>query len=103
MAAVLVGPRGLTADQAEVGLVHQGGGLEGLAGLLLRELPRGELAELVVDQGQELLGRLRVAVLDGREDARDVVHRPWPLGTGVSRPRLDPEPRRSDRPAARPG
>ena len=36
---------------------------------------RGQLAKLVVDQRQELLGGLRIAVLDGREDARDVVHR----------------------------
>ena len=54
--------------------MDQGGGLERLAGLLLRQLLGGQLAQLVVDQRQELLGRLRVALLDGREDAGHVVH-----------------------------
>ena len=62
-------------DQPEVRLVDQGRGLERLAGLLLRQLLGGQLAQLVVDQRQELLGRLRVALLDGREDAGHVVHR----------------------------
>ena len=56
-------------DEPEIGLVDQGRGLEGLAGLLLRQLPGRQLAQLVIDQRQELLGRLGVAVLDGREDA----------------------------------
>ena len=63
------------SDQPEVGLVDQGRGLERLAGLLLRQPLGGQLAQLVVDQRQELLGRLRVALLDGREDAGHVVHR----------------------------
>ena len=62
------------ADQPEVGLVDQGRGLERLARLLLRQPLGGELAQLVVDQGQELLGRLGVALLDGREDVGHVVH-----------------------------
>ena len=33
-----------------------------------------QLAQLVVDQGQQLLGGLRVALLDGGQDARDVGH-----------------------------
>ena len=53
------------SDQPEVGLVDQGGGLERLAGLLLRQPLGGELAQLVVDQRQESLGGLRVALLDG--------------------------------------
>ena len=64
----------LGADEPQVRLVDQGGGLERLAGLLLRELLGGQLAELVVDQRQEFLGRLGIALLDGREDAGDVVH-----------------------------
>ena len=43
-------PRLPVADQPEVGLVDQGRGLEGLAGLLLRQPLGGQLAELVVDQ-----------------------------------------------------
>ena len=88
----------LPADQAQVGLVHQGRGLERLAGLLPRQLPGGQLAQLVVDQGQELLGRLGVALLDGREDAGDVVHRRWPPGTGVPQVAAHPRARRPDRP-----
>ena len=33
-----------------------------------------ELAQLVVDQRQELLGGVRVALLDGGQDLRDVGH-----------------------------
>ena len=65
----------LAADQAEIGLVDQGGRLERLAGPLLGQPPGGKLAQLVVDHREELPGRLRVAVLDGREDVGDVVHR----------------------------
>ena len=43
-------------DQPEVRLVNQGRGLERLAGLLLGQLLGGQLAQLVVDQGQELFG-----------------------------------------------
>ena len=42
--------------QPQVGLVDQGGGLKRLAGLLLGQFLGGELAQLVVDQRQELLG-----------------------------------------------
>ena len=54
--------------------MDQGRGLERLPGLLLGQPLRGQLAQLVVDQRQELLGGLRVALLDGREDAGHVVH-----------------------------
>ena len=54
-------------DDPKIGLMHQGRGLERLAGLLLRQLQGGQLAQLVIDQRQELLGRLRVAKLDGRQ------------------------------------
>ena len=54
--------------------MDQGRGVERLARLLVRQPLGGQLAQLIVDQGQELLGGLRVAGLDGREDARDVVH-----------------------------
>ena len=46
----------IAPDQPEKGLVDQGRRLKCLPGLLLRELPCSQLAELVVDQGQELLG-----------------------------------------------
>ena len=68
------------ADEPEVRLVDQGGGLERLAGPLPGQPMRGQPAELVVDQRQELIGRSGVALLDGREDAGDVVHRRGALG-----------------------
>ena len=89
VAAAVPVPGSLSAsDQPEVRLVDQGRGLERLAGLLLRQLLGGQLAQLVVDQRQELLGRLRVALLDGREDAGDVVHAgrcPGPSGRVATR------------------
>ena len=38
------------ADQTDISLVDQGGGLEGLAGILRGQPRGGELAQLVVDQ-----------------------------------------------------
>ena len=55
--------------------MDQGRRLERLAGRLAGEPPGGQPAQLVVDQRQELIGRLRVALLDRREDAGDFVHR----------------------------
>ena len=46
----------LAVHQPQVGLVDQGGGLQRLAGLLLGQLLGRQLAQLVVDQRQELLG-----------------------------------------------
>jgi hypothetical protein len=63
------------ADEAEVGLVDQGGGLERLARRLVGQAVGGELAQLVVDQRQELLRGRGVAPLDGRQDSRDLAHR----------------------------
>ena len=50
-------------------------GLERLAQPLAGEPLGRERAQLVVDQRQELLGRLRVALLDIQEDAAHVRHR----------------------------
>ena len=74
MAAAVPIARASRSDQPQVRLVDQGGGLERLPGLLLRQPLGGQLAQLVVDQRQELLGGLGVALLDRREDASDVVH-----------------------------
>jgi hypothetical protein len=45
-----------------------------LAGLLLSQLLGSEFAQFVVDQRQELLGRVRVAGFDAGEDVRNFVH-----------------------------
>ena len=68
----------LPAHQPEVGLVDQGGGLERLARLLLGQLLGRQLAQLVVDERQELLGGVRVALLDRVQHPGDRVHRPGP-------------------------
>ena len=68
------GVRDVGFGRSEAGVGNQGGGLEGLAGLLLSQPLRGQPAQLVVDQGQELHRGIRVALLDRREDTRDVVH-----------------------------
>ena len=49
----------LGTDQAEIGLMHQGGRLERLAGLLPGQPLGGQFPQLVIDQGKELLGRPR--------------------------------------------
>ena len=64
-----------SAAQAQVGFVYEGGGLEGLPRLFLREFLRGQFAQLVIDQRQESLGRPGIALFDRREDVRDVIHR----------------------------
>ena len=60
----------------QVGLVHQRGGVERLTGPLLSQLLRGESAQLVIDQRQELVRGLRVALFHGGQDAGDVGHEP---------------------------
>jgi hypothetical protein len=48
--------------------------LQGLSGRFLVHLLSRELAQLVVDQRQELLGCRRIALLDGGQDVLDVIH-----------------------------
>ena len=64
----------LVADQPQVGLVHQGGGVEGVPGLL-RGHPRGrELPQLVVDEREQVGRRLAVAGRGGVEEVGDLGH-----------------------------
>ena len=75
-------PSSSATHQPQVSLVDQGRGLEGLAGLLLGQLLRGQLAELVVDQREELLGglgspcsiaeRIRVTSVMARRSSRAI-------------------------------
>ena len=64
--------------------MDQGRGLERLARLLLGQLLRRQLAQLVVDQRQELLGGVRVALLDRGQDAGDIAHRRHQKGESLS-------------------
>src|SRR5262249_26925693 len=67
-------PGAFRVHQAQVGLMDQGGGVEGLSWLLVRQLLDGQLAQFVVDQRQELGGVGRVALRERRQDAGDIVH-----------------------------
>jgi len=57
--------------------MHQRGRLQGLAGLFVGQLLGRQLAKFVVDQQQELIGGVRVALLDGGQDVGDFTH--WRL------------------------
>ena len=60
------------AAQAEVGLVHQGGRLQGMAGPFRAEMPRRQRAQLRVDQRQEPLQRAVIPLLPGPEILGDL-------------------------------
>ena len=60
--------------QPQVRLMHQGRGLKRLPRFLLGELLRRQFAQLVVDERQELLGGLRVALFDCRQNAGHITH-----------------------------
>jgi hypothetical protein len=64
----------LAADQPQVGLVDEGGGLERLAGLLVREPLGRQLSQFSVHDGQELFGGAGIAALDRGEDLGDLEH-----------------------------
>src|SRR5262249_34666889 len=74
----------LGIDEAEIGFMDEGRGLERLPGLFAGQPLRREPAQLVVDQRQELLGRLCFTALDRRKDARHLVHLAWTSLAGGS-------------------
>jgi hypothetical protein len=49
--------------------MNQVGGLERLTRRFLGELLSRQFAQLVIDQRQQLLGGMRVALLDGQQEA----------------------------------
>src|SRR5262249_35044859 len=63
-------------------------GAEGLARLLVGQFLGGEPAQLVVDQRQQLAGRVGIALRDGGQDACHVTHQRHPGGSRIDRPRL---------------
>ena len=69
-----VGCRHAAAGELEIGLVHQGRGLERQVGLLPGHLGDGELSQLLIDQRQQLFGRLRILRRTRIEDARHFIH-----------------------------
>ena len=54
--------------------MHQGGRLQSLAGLLLCQLLGRQLAQFVIDERQQLIRRLRIALAHRVQDPGDVVH-----------------------------
>src|SRR5262245_580289 len=60
--------------------MDQGGRLQGLSRLLGRQPGGGELAQLVVNEWEQIRGGVRIASLDRRKDARDLIHRPHDSG-----------------------
>jgi hypothetical protein len=54
--------------------VNQGGGFQGLARFFLGQAPGRQFAQLVIDQRQELLGGVLIALLDSRQNAGDFSH-----------------------------
>src|SRR5262249_36313373 len=69
----------LVINQAQVRFMHQRGRLKCLPWLLLGQSLSRELAQLVVDQRQELLGGVRAALLDVGQNVREVVHGGHPV------------------------
>ena len=65
--------RGL-ADQSQISLMNQGGGLKRLPWLLPGHPLGRQLTKLVVDEGEQLLRRLGIALLDRTKDLGDVAH-----------------------------
>ena len=74
----------LPAHQPQVRLVHQRGRLQGLTGLFVGQFLDRELAQLVVDERQELLARVPIALLDGVQDLGNVTHRRHRKGDGLN-------------------
>ena len=60
------------AAELEVGLVDQGGGVERPLDVLVAELAPGEAAQVVVDEGEQPLDGVRLPLVGGPEEARDV-------------------------------
>ncbi len=61
-------------DQPQISFVDQRGRLERLSGLFFCHPLRGKAAQFAVDERQELLGSLRIALVKGGQDAGDFVH-----------------------------
>lgn len=54
--------------------MDQSGRLKGLAGCFLGHPLGGQLAQLFVNERQELLRGVRIALFDGRQNAGDFAH-----------------------------
>jgi len=55
--------------------MNQGRGLQGLPRFFLRQPSAGQFPQFLVHERQQLLGGVRVTLLDGRQDAGDFAQR----------------------------
>jgi hypothetical protein len=78
MGAALPGGTAVRADEPEVSLVDECGGLKGLTGFLLRKVARGEFAEFLIDQGEELFCSAGISLIDLAKQAGHIGHRAFP-------------------------
>ncbi len=62
------------ADQPHPGLVNQCSGLQRLPSRFVRHSMSSELAQFLVNQREQLVCRLGIALLNGIQDVRDVAH-----------------------------
>ena len=60
------------ADQPQPRLMHERGGLQCLIGRFIRHARSRQLAQFAIDQRQQFIGGLGIALLDGLENAGDV-------------------------------
>ena len=61
-------------NQAQISFVDERGGLECLPWRFLGHFRRRQFAQLIVDERQKLLGSMRIALLNGGQDASDFGH-----------------------------
>lgn len=61
-------------NESEVGVVNQGSALKRLPRLLAGQLLLRQLPQLVINQRQEPLGGLQIAMFNGGQDGSDFLH-----------------------------
>jgi hypothetical protein len=74
MSAALPSHIGFLIDQTDVRFVDQGRGRERVPRFFLRDPGGGQASQFLVNQRQKLVGGLRVALLDRRQDLGHGAH-----------------------------
>jgi hypothetical protein len=64
----------LDADQPQIGLMHQGGRLQSLAGVLAGHTDRRQFAEFLIHQRQQLLCGSGISLFDASKNLGDIGH-----------------------------
>jgi hypothetical protein len=79
-------PGGLiVTPQSQPRLVHQRSGLQGLPGIFARHFLRGKFAQLLINQGQEFIRRVLIALVNALKDDGEFAH--TVMITGFHRPK----------------